>query len=175
MPGVNSVVAAVAQYAIFVVAAGALVVWLIAPRQQKLTFAVQAVVAVLVVAVLVKVAGALHTDPRPFVEHPNLQPLFAHPADNGFPSDHTALASGVAFVVMLHRRWIGLGLIVVSIAIGVSRVLAHVHHVEDIVAGLVIGVVAALDGYLASRAFDSRRRAGADVDESTWSRARPSV
>lgn len=158
---VNSVIVAVAQYALFLVAAGAALVWLRVPREQKLTLAVQAVVTLVVVALLVRLAGAVHTDPRPFVVDPTVRPLFPHPADNGFPSDHTALASAVALLVMSYRRWAGLALLAVSVAIGVARVAAHVHHPEDIVAGLVIGAVAALVGVLAGRAVSSRRRAGA--------------
>lgn len=154
----DTLVVAVAQYAVFVVAAAALVVWLLAPGEDKLALAVQAVVAVLTVAVLVKAAGALHTDPRPFVVAPGLRPMFAHPTDNGFPSDHTALASGVAIVVLMHRRWSGLALLVVSVAIGAARVVAQVHHVEDIVAGLAIGAVAAMVGLLTWRALAHRRR-----------------
>ncbi|MEP6816647.1 MAG: phosphatase PAP2 family protein [Marmoricola sp.] len=153
----DSLVVAVAKYGIFVVAAGALLVWLIVARGEKVPLAVKAVVAMLVVAVGVKVAGALHTDPRPFVVNPSLKPLFAHPADNGFPSDHTALTSAVALVVLLHRRWAGLALLVVSLAIGASRVAAHVHHTQDIVAGLVIGAVAALIAALGWRVVESRR------------------
>jgi membrane-associated phospholipid phosphatase len=156
----DSLVVAVAQYAVFLVAVGALVVWLLVPREEQLALAVQAVVAVLTVALLVKLGGAAHTDPRPFVVHPALRPMFAHPADNGFPSDHTAVASAVAIVVLLHRRWSGLALLLVSIAIGAARVVAHVHHVEDIVAGLVIGTVAALVGLLTWRAVASRRGIG---------------
>jgi membrane-associated phospholipid phosphatase len=153
---VNSLVVDVAQYGIFVVAAGALVVWLLCSRQEKVALAVQAVVTMIVVAVLVKVAGTLHTDPRPFVVNPHLHPLFPHPADNGFPSDHTALASGIAFLVTTYRRWIGLALVVVSVGIGASRVAAHVHHPQDIAAGLVIGLLAALLGWLSWRAVGPR-------------------
>jgi undecaprenyl-diphosphatase len=154
---VESLVVVVAQYALFLVAVGAFGGWLGVPSPEKVVFALQAVVAVLMVAVLVKVGGAVHTDPRPFVVNPTLRPLFAHRADNGFPSDHTALASAVALVVMLYRRWIGVTLLLVSVGIGVARVAAHVHHTEDIVAGLLIGAVAALVGVLSGRAVSSRR------------------
>jgi len=132
--------------------------WLLVPRQEKVGLAVEAVVAVVVVAVLVKLTAALHTDPRPFVIDPHIRPLFPHPRDNGFPSDHTALASGVSLVVLAHRRWVGLVLLLVSVAIGVCRVAAHVHHTQDIVAGLVVGGLAALLAVLSWRAVDFRRR-----------------
>jgi undecaprenyl-diphosphatase len=156
----DNLVAAIAEYALFVVAAGACVAWLRLPRQDKTALAVQTVVAVLLVAVLVKVAGAVHTDPRPFVVDPSLKPLFPHPADNGFPSDHTALASAVALVVLLHRRTWGVLLLLVTVALGVARVAAHVHHTQDVVAGLLIGAVAAAAGWAAWRAVISHGRAG---------------
>ena len=58
---------AVAQYALFVVALGAAAVWLRAPRAEKVPFAVAALVAMVAVAVAVKLGGTLWTDPRPFV------------------------------------------------------------------------------------------------------------
>lgn len=157
-PGVDPLIVAVAQYAIYLVAAGAVLGWLLMPRHDKLGLAGQAVVTVVVVAVLVKVAGAVHTDPRPFVADPRLHPMFVHPADNGFPSDHTALTSAVALSVMLYRRWLGLALLVLSIAIGVSRVAAHVHHTQDIVAAVFIGALAAATGFISWRHFESRWR-----------------
>jgi membrane-associated phospholipid phosphatase len=159
---VSSLVVAVAQYALFLVAAGAVLVWLRCSRPDKVSLAVQAVVTLIAVAVLVRVAGLVHTDPRPFVVDPSVKPLFAHPADNGFPSDHTALAAGVAFLIVLYRRWVGIALVAVSVAIGVCRVAAHVHHTQDIVGGLLIGLLAALCGLLAWRALEAvrdRRRA----------------
>ena len=133
----------VAEDAIYVVAFVAALTWLTLERRDKVELAVQVVVGVLVVAVLVKVAGALHTDPRPFVVHPSLTPLFPHPPDNGFPSDHTALAATVSLLVLLYRPFVGLGLLGLTVALGAARVAAHVHHVQDIAAGLVLGALAA--------------------------------
>ncbi|MGH3443911.1 MAG: phosphatase PAP2 family protein [Nocardioidaceae bacterium] len=139
----DTLIVDVAQYAIFLVAIGAVAVWVAVGRSVKVRLAVEAVVTVAVVAILVKVTSGLHTDPRPFVADPSLRPMFPHPPDNGFPSDHTALASGVAFLVTAYRRWIGAALLAIAVAIGLARVAAHVHHLQDIGAGLLIGLVAA--------------------------------
>jgi len=140
---VDNVTVVVAQYALFVVAAAAAVVWLMAPRSDKVSLAVEAVVAMILVAVMVKVAGAVHADPRPFVANPAVKPLFPHPADNGFPSDHTALATAISVVVWQYRRSVAWAMVVLSVLIGVARVAAHVHHTQDILGALIIGVVAA--------------------------------
>ena len=145
MPNVNNqIIVVVAQYALFVVAAAAVVVWLMALRRDKVSLAIEVVVAMALVAVMIKVAGAIHSDPRPFVQNAALKPLFLHPADNGFPSDHTALAAVIAAVVSQYRRWIGWALALLAILIGAARVAANVHHTQDIVAGLIIGYLAAV-------------------------------
>lgn len=178
MGRVHAFVSFIAEDGLYVVAALAVVVWLLVPRPEKVAMAVEMVVGLVTVAVLVKVAGAVHTDPRPFVQDPSIHPWFAHPADNGFPSDHTAVAAMTSFVVLRHRRNAGLLLLAVSALIGAARVMAHVHHVQDIVAGGLIGLVAALVGFLAWRVVGgssvARRAAGLRVTEETASRvARP--
>lgn len=165
MPEVSTFVADVAQYALLLVALGGVVAWLLVDRRDKVPLLAQAVLAVVLVALLVKVAGMLHTDPRPFVVQPSLHPLFPHPADNGFPSDHTALATAVALVVARYRRGLGVGLLLVALAIGGARVAAHVHHVEDIVAGVLVGAVAAALAMAAWEAWARRRRTPGGLDE----------
>ena len=151
MPPVDQLIIIVAQYAIYAVAVGAVIAWLLVSRPEKYTLAAQAIGTVILVAILVKVAGAVHTDPRPFVQDPSLKPLFPHPADNGFPSDHTALTFAIATIVFVYRKAIGIVLMVISLGIGASRVAANVHHVQDIVAAVVIGVVAALLSLMVTR------------------------
>jgi undecaprenyl-diphosphatase len=152
----DGLVSAVAQYALYAIAVAALVVWLVVGRTEKVALAIRAVLALLVVLVLIRTASALHTDPRPFVVDPSVKPLFPHSADNGFPSDHTAVGVAVAVVVMTVRRWAGIVLLVVAVALGAARVAAHVHHVQDVVAAAVIGVLAAVVALLASAPLEHR-------------------
>lgn len=116
-------------------------IWLTLSRPEKVGLAVQAVLAVVVTA-LIQLAAGLRSDPRPFVVDPSVRPLFAHPADNGFPSDHTALAATVALLVMLYRRKLGAVLLAASVIAGAARVAAHVHHAQDIIGALLIALVA---------------------------------
>ncbi len=148
----HDAVSLIAQAGLYVVALLAVCVWLTVTRPEKVAMAVEMVVGMVAVAILVKLAGALHTDPRPFVENPSLHPWFSHSADNGFPSDHTAVAAVTSFVVAGRRLKAGTALLVVTVLLAVARVLAHVHHVEDVVAGGVIGLAAAIVGALAWRA-----------------------
>ena len=92
--------------------------------------------------VLIKLAAAIHTAPRPFVLNPSIKSLFTHPGDNGFPSDHTALGVTVALLVMIYRRWLGTVLLAAAIVLETARMGAHVHYGQDIFAGMLIAVVA---------------------------------
>src|SRR4051794_41790446 len=88
------------------------------------------------------IAGSLHVDPRPFVQDPSTAPLFAHPADNGFPSDHAAAGGLLTVLVLRYRRGLGVVVGVGAVLIAVARVAAHVHHLQDVVAGLAPGAPA---------------------------------
>lgn len=148
----HALVTFAAQDLLYVVAVLALATWLMLSRPDKVALAVEVVIGLVAVAVLVKVAAAVHADPRPFVTNPRLVPYFSHPADNGFPSDHTSVAAVTSFLVLRRRPLVGTGLLALTVLLGAARVLAHVHHTQDIVAGLVIGLLAAVLGVLAGSA-----------------------
>ena len=138
----ESLIVAVAQYLLLAIFLAAAVIWLFLPRQDKVGLAIQGMVALVVAIVLIRLVAASYVDPRPFVVNPLVKPLFAHPADNGFPSDHTAMGVTVALLVMMYRRWLGVALLAASLLVGAARVAAQVHHIQDIAAGAMIAVVA---------------------------------
>jgi undecaprenyl-diphosphatase len=152
---VNTAIVAVAEYLLYVLAVIAFGVWLIQDNRGKLVLGLQAVVALVLVGIGITVAAALHTDPRPFVHDPHSHPLFAHAADNGFPSDHSVAAAMVAALVFAYRRAVGMVLAAGAVLVAVARVAAHVHHAQDVVAGLALGAVAAYAAvWLVQRAAD---------------------
>ena len=138
-------IAAVAQYTLFAVLASAAVVWWTLGQRERLAVLVALVLAVVVGGGLLLAAAVGWYDPRPFVVEGTI-PLFPHAPDNGFPSDHTIAATLVAGVVMGFRLRTGLALLFASILLGAARVAAQVHHVPDVVAGVLIGLAAAAVG-----------------------------
>jgi undecaprenyl-diphosphatase len=140
---VDTAIVAVAQYLLYILAAVAAVVWLLLGLRGKVVLAGQAVVALVLVGIGITVAAALHSDPRPFVHDPHSVAMFAHAADNGFPSDHSTAAGMLAVLVFCYRRLLGVLVGVGAVLVAVARVAAHVHHGQDVVAGLLIGAVAA--------------------------------
>lgn len=87
--------------------------------------------------------------PRPFTTRA-VHVLFYHNTDSSFPSNAATLAFALAFGVFLYRRKIGAAMLALAAYQGFCRVFVGVHYPLDIVAGLVLGLGAAL----IVRAFD---------------------
>jgi undecaprenyl-diphosphatase len=139
---VRALIVAVAQDLLPVLALAAALVWVTRDRAGKVALAGQAAVGLLLVGVGIWLAGTLHVDPRPFVQDPSSPPLFPHAADNGFPSDHGAAGGLLAALVTAHKRALGAVVAAGAVLIAAARVAAHVHHVQDVIAGLAIGAAA---------------------------------
>ena len=144
MTRVHTLIVWTAQYLLWVMVAVFVLVWLLREdRSGKIELGAAAVLGLILVAVFLYIAGHVHTDPRPFVENPGIKPLFGHSRDNGFPSDHCLAAGLIAVVVFIRHRLIGFVLALLGVAIAWARVAAHVHHLQDVVAGLLLGALAA--------------------------------
>lgn len=154
-----------AQYLLYVMCAVFALAWLAGENNRgRLELILQAIIGLIFCGVFIYVAGYLHDDPRPFVQNPSLKPLFAHAADNGFPSDHSVAAGLIATLIVIRHRITGAVLWLFAAGIAASRVAAHVHHVQDVVAGLVMGIVAAVIAILLTRLILARvPRTGVDT------------
>jgi membrane-associated phospholipid phosphatase len=149
--GVDSVITFAAQYLLFIMVAGLAAFWLFAEdRAGKIRLGGAAVIGLVLALVFLVVAGKLHSDPRPFVQNARLHPLFPHAKDNGFPSDHSIAAGLIAGLVLFRSRLYGAIFALAAFLVAASRVAAHIHHVQDVVAGLILGGIAAAIGYYAA-------------------------
>ncbi len=106
-------------------------------RNKQKSIIILSVVSLPLAYIFSKVLASVYFDPRPFlIDH--FTPLIASSTDNGFPSDHTLLASAIASIIFFHNKKLGIVAWVIAFAIGISRVLAGVHHFVDIVGSIVI-------------------------------------
>lgn len=129
-----------AQYLVYLIIVLGLAGLLTLPSPRRWQSLVVLGIAGVIALALMVVGSKVYSDPRPFVvEH--IKPMFAHRADNGFPSDHTALTMVIAATVWLYRKWLGFMLAVFSVLVGTARVLAHVHHTVDIAGAIAFAVV----------------------------------
>ncbi|HST47971.1 phosphatase PAP2 family protein [Jatrophihabitans sp.] len=148
----DTMIAWLADYLLFAMAALALLVWAVGiDRQARTRTAVAAVLGAAFAVLLLTIAAGLHTDPRPFVQNPSLHPLIKHSADNGFPSDHCIAAGLLTSLLAFRHRRTGVVLAAAAVLLAAARVAAHVHHLQDVVAGLALG---ALAGWLATVVVD---------------------
>lgn len=113
-------------------------------------FAIAIALAGLIALALASLAGALYFNPRPFVSE-HIEPLIAHGADNGFPSQHTVFAMTLTSVIFFYRKKFALWALLLTLLVGTGRVLANVHSWIDILGGLVVGAIAGYFGVQIAR------------------------
>lgn len=99
-----------------------------------------AAVTVSVTYLLSMLMKRLFYSPRPFLKQAvHLLPPVPSRKDSSFPSKHTALAFAVsAFVFVYHRTW-GLGLWLLSLLVGMSRIWMGQHYPSDIIWSAILG------------------------------------
>jgi undecaprenyl-diphosphatase len=117
-----------------------IIVWWRIGRQFKKRFILVVLGGAIVTVILAKIGSHLFYDPRPFVAG-HFTPYFSHGNDNGFPSDHTLLAAVLAFATWHYSKKAGYVLFVLTALIGLSRVIAGVHHLGDIIGSIVFAYV----------------------------------
>lgn len=141
-----------AEYLIWVSVAIGFVSLALLPKDSFLRALALIAIAFPLTYLVAKFASALYYHPRPFVTY-GFTPLVYHSPDNGFPSDHTLLASAVAVVVYAYRKRIGLLLAAFAVGVGVSRVYAGVHSPVDVAASMLIAAATTFAAYHLLRRF----------------------
>jgi membrane-associated phospholipid phosphatase len=127
--------------------------WLARGRRDlaALTAALWAPVGMLIaVGVNQPVGNAVH-EPRPYTSLAHVEVLVARSSDFSFPSDHAVMAGAVAAGVWLVSRRLGLLTAAAALLLAFSRVYVGVHYPGDVVAGLFLGALVTVLGYLAVR------------------------
>lgn len=118
------------------------VVFLKSSREEFKRMALFFILSLGLTFILSLLARALYFNPRPFVVG-DFTPLIPHAADNGFPSDHTLLAAGLAAGMMFFRKRISYVLWLIAGAVAVSRVYVGVHHPADVLGAGAIALLGA--------------------------------
>jgi membrane-associated phospholipid phosphatase len=93
---------------------------------------------------IAQVIHAVHDRLRPYDAHAGVWHPYANSHDASFPSDHSCAAYGIAFGVFLVDRAAGAVFLVVATVLAWLRVVIGFHYPGDILAGLGVGLFAAL-------------------------------
>ena len=80
---------------------------------------------------------------RPYEAHHFRDP-WSSSTDASFPSDHTSLSFAIAFAVLAFDTTAGVLFLIVAAIIGVGRLFIGAHYPGDVLAGVGVGLVAAL-------------------------------
>lgn len=92
--------------------------------------------------------GQLAAEPRPYVTHPSMLRLADVTTDFSFPSDHAVLAGAVAAGLLLAHRRLGLVAAAAALLMAFARVYVGAHYPWDVAAGLGVGALVAVLGWL---------------------------
>ena len=131
-------------------------IWFLAqPRARQGEILIIICICLPLIFIISEIAGRLYYNPRPFALG-HFQPLIPHKADNGFPSHHALLASAISTIVFLFSRRLGLVLWILALFVGFSRVYAGVHHMIDILGGILISIISAALAYIFLKHLKSR-------------------
>lgn len=91
--------------------------------------------------VAVSLIRKLFNTKRPYVRY-NIEPLInKEKKGESFPSRHTFSIGIIAMVCMYTNVWLGIVMLLLSVILAFSRVLAGVHYIKDVVAALVLAVI----------------------------------
>lgn len=146
----NDLLTFIASYLYMLTPAIVVAVFWRMPADRRRVMVLRGIVVLAASVILAKVGGAVYHEPRPFVvEH--IAPLIPHPADNGFPSDHTLLTSASAFLILpFSAAWAGIAAVIAA-SVGLARIGCHLHSVVDILASFVFAGMANALAWVAIR------------------------
>lgn len=100
--------------------------------------------------VLLSVFRAKYNRPRPYETFEMPPVIKKDTKGNSFPSRHVFSASMIAMTFLLISPWVWLGgvFLAVSVVLAVVRVVSGVHYISDVIAGIVVALIAGIVGYI---------------------------
>lgn len=153
-PWLASAVALVAEKGIWILPLALLIVWIWPGVNfwERSSAIFSGAISVLLAGLLSLAIGAVVNRPRPFTALP-IRPLFPHPLDSSFPSDHTLL--GMAFVLPLSMRFPRAGWLLScwALTVGLARMVAGVHYPSDIIFSAILALLPAILGMATAKAI----------------------
>lgn len=152
-PGLHGVLLDYGRYGLVVFAALLLAGLVSARTRSSVALAATgwAAVATLLALAANQPIGRLVAEARPYVTHPTMMRLADRTTDFSFPSDHAVMAGAVAAGLTIAHRRIGAIAWVAALLMAFTRVYIGAHYPWDVAAGLVLGALVAVVGWLLLR------------------------
>jgi undecaprenyl-diphosphatase len=140
------------SYLHFFIIAIALLGVIFVPPKIRLEYTLFLIFVAPLAYLLGELVGMVIYNPRPFVALEVL-PLIPHDPTNGFPSTHALVSISVAFAVFVFNKKLGFILFLFGILVGVGRIFAQIHSVEDVLGSVVVAAVAVCVVLFVSKRF----------------------
>lgn len=123
-------------------------------RKTGLALSIGLVINALIVNVWLKnMVGRI----RPYEVVEGLKCLIPEPSDASFPSGHASHAFvAVAVIWIMMSKKYGIIALIISAIIAWSRLYLGVHYPSDVIAGIIIGIIAGVTGVIIVRAVEKR-------------------
>lgn len=145
--GMDDAFGIIAEYSPYVFVALLLEIWFwpgdLAGREDRQWACLAAVGAALFSLGINQLIIQVWQRPRPFAAHPAIALLPRSP-DPSFPSDHATFGFAVAVAIVVAKRRIGLLALALATALALARVYVGEHYLGDVIAGALIGTIAAI-------------------------------
>jgi undecaprenyl-diphosphatase len=151
--GMNLFITFIARYLVFAIGLIFIVAILLSARTVRIDMIKLTALAFALAFLTAFLLGQLYYSDPPFVIE-DIEPLITHQPDNSFPSHHTLVSMVATGVVFIYRRILGLLLLVMGLLVGAARVMAYLHYPLDIVASILIAVVAVFCAWLLLKKVD---------------------
>ena len=97
--------------------------------------------------IVISIVRALINAKRPYEVYDYTPAVHKDTKGRSFPSRHTVSAFIIAMAFMYINPKIGMIMLVIAALIGVTRVLAGVHFIRDVISGAAIGVIIGVLGF----------------------------
>lgn len=97
--------------------------------------------------IVVTIVRAIINAKRPYEVYDYTPPVHKDTKGKSFPSRHTVCAFIIAMAFMYVQVSLGVIMLVIAAVIGLTRVLAGVHFIRDVISGAAIGVLIGVLGF----------------------------
>ncbi len=142
-PLFNPIFELFAEYTVYVLFFGCMFYWFSRVKEARI-MTLNAMFSFVLAEAAGKLAGLFYYNKQPFAELANVNQLIEKSIDNSFPSDHSILLFSICFSIWLVRKKAGTVWLVLAFCTAISRIGVGVHYPFDVLAGALLGILAAL-------------------------------